>query len=157
MILPHNCLILVTDGRKMLMLRNKGSGERIELRTERHEMREDRKDREIKTDAPGLTGQSAGFGRPAMQEPDYHQLDEDRWAAETAKTINMRALAHDFEQLVVIAPPKTMGELRGHWHKEVEQRIVAEVTKEMTDRPVPEIEALLRGESAPPAGGGKQD
>ncbi len=37
MILPHNCLILVTDGRKMLMLRNKGSGDRIELQTEQHE------------------------------------------------------------------------------------------------------------------------
>lgn len=155
MILPHNCLILVTDGRKMLMLRNKGSGDRIELQTERHEMREDRKDREIKTDAPGLTGQSAGFGRPAMEEPDYHQLDEERWAAETTNIINMRALAHEFEQLVVIAPPKTMGELRSHWHKEVEQRIVSEITKEMTDRPLPEIEALLRGESAPPAGGGE--
>ena len=35
--LPHNALVLVADGRKMLFFRNHGDEERIDLRTEAHE------------------------------------------------------------------------------------------------------------------------
>jgi protein required for attachment to host cells len=154
MILPHNSLVLVTDGRKMLLLRNGGLDGKIQLRTESHDFRDDDKNRDIRSDAPGLSGQSAGFGRPALDEPDYHQLDENIWAAKTAEILNVRALENDFEKLVVIAPPRTMGELRQHWHKATLSRIVAEITKEMTDRPITEIESLLAGEGAPPSGGG---
>ena len=51
--LPHNALVLVADGRKMLFFRNHGDENQIDLRTEAHDQREDRKDRDIKTDAPG--------------------------------------------------------------------------------------------------------
>ena len=53
MSLPHNALVLVADGRKMLFFRNHGDENQIDLRTEAHDERDDRKDREIKTDAPG--------------------------------------------------------------------------------------------------------
>ena len=53
MALPNQALVLVADGRKMLFLRNHGDENQIDLRTEAHDEREDRKDREIKTDAPG--------------------------------------------------------------------------------------------------------
>lgn len=89
-----------------------------------------------------------------MGEVDFQQQAEDRWAAETAELINRRALSSSFEHLAVIAPARTMGELRKHWHKEVERRLIAELTKEMTDRPIPDIEALLVGNGSPPSGGG---
>ena len=41
--------------------------------------------------------------------------------------------------------------LRKELHKEVERRIVLTINKEMTDRPITDIEDLLVGESAPPA------
>jgi hypothetical protein len=37
------------------------------------------------------------------------------------------------------------------WHKETAARIVGEQVKEMTDRPIPDIEALLAGDAAPPS------
>lgn len=150
MSIPNNALILVIDGRKMLFLRNQGSGVKIDLVTESHHQRDDRKDHEIKSDGPGLTAQSGGYGRPAMEEPDYHQQDEDRYAADAADQLRVRALAGDFEALVIIAPPKTLGELRKDLHKEVEKRIVMELPKEMTDRPIPDIAAMLNGRSAAP-------
>lgn len=153
MSLPNNALVLVADGRKMLFLRNHGDNGQIDLRTEANDERENRKDSEIKSDAPGLGAQSGAYGRPAMDEPDYHQQEEDRWAAEAADRINKRVLNHEFEALAVIAPPRTLGELRKNWHKEVEKRIVLELAKEMTDRPIPDIEALLIGEGSPPQGG----
>ena len=93
--LPHNALVLVADGRKMLFFRNHGDEEQIDLRTEAHDKREDRKDRDIKTDAPGTQGQRWGDARPAMDETDFHQQEEDRWVKKTADELRQRALGLD--------------------------------------------------------------
>lgn len=150
--LPHQALVLVTDGRKSLFLRNNGDEKQIDLRTEAHDEREDRKDSDIKTDAPGTIGQSAGYsGRVAYEETDFHQLEEDNWVKDVAGQLRTRALRNDFDALAIIAPPKALGVLRKELHKEVEKRVVVTLNKEMTDRPVADIEDLLVGEGAPPA------
>jgi protein required for attachment to host cells len=151
MAIPNQALVLVTDGRKLLFLRNHGDENQIDLRTESHDQREDRKDSEIKTDAAGSSKQSFGFGRPALGETDFHQQDEDRWVKDAADELKKRALRQDFEALAIVAPPRALGVLRKGLHKEVERRIVATFNKEMTDRPIPDIEDLLVGEAAPPA------
>ena len=151
MALPHRALVLVADGTKVLYLRNHGDQNQIDLRTESHDAREDRKDRDIKTDAPGTNKQSMGYGRPAMDETDFHQQEEDRWVKEAAEELKRRALRNDFDALAIIAPPKALGTLRKELHKEVEKRIVLTLNKEMSGRPIPDIEELLVGEAAPPA------
>ena len=150
MALPHRALVLVADGTKVLFLRNHGDQNQIDLRTESHDARKDRKDGEIKTDAPGATRQSFGSGRPTMEEPDFHQQEEDRWIKDAADELKKRALQNDFEALAVIAPPKALGVLKKSLHKEVQKRIVTTINKEMTDRPIPDIEELLVGEATPP-------
>ena len=147
MALPNNALVLVADGRKMLFFRNHGDAGQIDLRTEAHDEREDRKDSEIKTDSPGAIHQSAGYGRSTYEETDFHQQEEDRWIKEAADELNKRALRNDFDALAIIAPPKALGVLRKCLHKEVEKRVVCTINKEMSDRPVPDIEALLVGET----------
>ena len=151
MTLPHQALVFVTDGRKTLFLRNHGDENQLDLRTEAHDERADRKDREIKTDGPGSQGQSFGYGRAAMEETDFHQQEEDRWIKDAADELKRRALRNDFDALAIIAPPKALGVLRKELHKEVERRVVVTFNKEMTDRPIPDIEDLLVGEGAPPA------
>jgi protein required for attachment to host cells len=147
--LPHDALVLVADGRKLLFFRNHGDENQIDLRTEAHDERDDRKDSEIKTDAPGTTKQSGGYGRSTYEEPDFHQQEEDRWIEEAADDLKARALRGDFDALAIIAPPKALGVLRKKLHKEVERRIVCTVNKEMSGRPIPDIEALLNGQTAP--------
>ena len=156
MALPNQALVLVADGRKMLFLRNHGDQNQIDLRTEAHDQRQDRKDREIRTDAPGTaaTRFSSGGGdtfRPAKEETDFHQQEEDRWVKDAAEQLKTRALSNDFADLVIVAPPKALGVLRKELHKEVERRILFTCNKEMTDRPIPDIEELLVAEAAPPA------
>ena len=145
--LPHNALVLVADGRKMLFFRNHGDENQIDLRTEAHDQREDRKDREIKSDAPGTVKQSAGYGRSTYEETDFQQQEEDRWIKEAADELKSRVLRNDFDALAIVAPPKALGMLKKGLHKEVERRIVCTVNKEMSGRPVPDIEALLDGET----------
>jgi protein required for attachment to host cells len=141
--LANNALVLVTDGRKTLLFRNEGDQNQIDLRTEAHDERADSSDGEMKTDAPGTVAQSAGHGRSTYEETDFHQLEEDRWAKSAAEEVNKRALANDYDSLVIIAPPKTLGELRKQLHKEAARRVVCEIDKEMTGRPIPDIEALI--------------
>jgi protein required for attachment to host cells len=142
--LANLALVLVTDGRKTLFFRNHGDMNQIDLRTEAHDEREDAGSKgELATDAPGVTHQSAGYGRSTYEETDFKQLEEDRWAKSAAEEVNKRALANDFEALAIIAPPKTLGELRKQLHKEAARRVVIEIDKEMTGRPIPDIEKLI--------------
>jgi protein required for attachment to host cells len=143
--LPHNALVLVADGRKMLFFRNHGDEDQIDLRTEAHEARRNqRKDRDIKTDAPGTVKQSFGYGRSTYEEPDFQQQEEDRWIKDAADELRARVMRNDFDALAIVAPPKALGVLKKCLHKEVEKRIVCTVNKEMSGRPVPDIEALLK-------------
>lgn len=93
----------------------------------------------------GGGGQGGAFApsRGTFEETDFHQLEEDRFAAEAAAMLKRRALANEFERLIIIAPPKTLGELRKHYHKEVEQRLTGELAKDLTGHPIPDIEKAL--------------
>jgi protein required for attachment to host cells len=140
---PHDSLIVVTDGKKMLFLRNEGDPEFPNLEVERKRETADAADRDQKSDSPGRSFSSIGSGRSAYQEADFHQLEEDRFAASTADLLRSRALRGEFESLIVVAPPHTLGELRRHYHKEVERRLSGELAKDLTGHPVAEIEKIL--------------
>ena len=151
--LPNNALVLVTDGRKTLFFRNEGDQNQIDLRTEAHDEREDAKDSDMKTDLPGnapvlRASGGADVHRPTYSETDYHQQEEDKWIKEAADELNRRALRNDFEALAIVAPPKALGVIRKELHKEVERRLVCTINKEMTGRPIPDIEALILSETA---------
>ena len=141
--IANQALVLVTDGRKTLFFRNHGDINQIDLRTEAHDERVDQSDGEMKTDAAGSTHQSGGYGRSSYEETDFHQLEEDRWAKSAAEEVNKRALSNDFEALAIIAPPKTLGELRKQLHKEAAKRVVCEIAKEMTGHTIADIEKLI--------------
>jgi protein required for attachment to host cells len=165
---PHNAFVVVADGRKMLLLRNEGDDQHLNLQVERKEVQENPKDSDQKSDAAGrasstqsganapavaqggsmhAVGGGAQFApsRGSMEETDYHQLEEDRFAAEVADMLKSQALSNAFETLIIAAPPRTLGELRKHYHKEVEARIAGELDKDLTGHTVPQIEeALLR-------------
>jgi len=141
--IPNEALVLVADGRKMLFLRNKGDETLVDLRVESHREQENPPIRDQATDAPGRSISSVGSARSAMEPTDFHQLQEDRFAAEAAELLRKRALSNDFEALIVAAPPRTLGEMRKHYHKEVQHRLIGEVSKELTGMPLPQIEQAL--------------
>lgn len=164
--LSHNTVVLVADGRKMLFLRNEGDGLHPNLKVEHAEEQNNPADRDQKTDAaggasstqsgPGGPAAASGAGnnaggqggqfapsRGSFEETDFHQLEEDRFAAHAAELLKKRALSHRFDHLVVIAPPKTLGEMRKHYHKEVSDRLVGELAKDLTGHPIEQIEQAL--------------
>lgn len=53
-------------------------------------------------------------------------------------------LAHRIGDLVIIAPPATLGEMRLHYHKQLVQVLRRELAKELTGRSAAEVLAALR-------------
>ncbi|MBX3564856.1 MAG: host attachment protein [Sphingomonas sp.] len=147
---PHNAFVVVADGRKMLFLRNEGDATYPNLQVEKKLVDQNPAHHDQATDLAGSASSMRGggaWGGGNMEEVDFHQLEEDRFAADTAELLRKRALNNDFESLIIIAPPKTLGELRKHYHKEVESRITLELDKDLTGHTVPQIEeALARAE-----------
>lgn len=155
---PNNAFVLVADGRKMLFLRNDGDGDFPNLKVELAEEHPNPRDIDQKTDQAGQASSTRGGGNTpgnqggggfapsggTMGEADYHQLEENRFAAECAEMLRKRALARKYDKLIVVAPAKTLGELRKHYHKEVENRLVGELAKDLTGHPIPDIEAALK-------------
>ena len=144
MLIPNDTFVVVADGRKMLFFRNDGDAQNPNLVVERKRVQDNPDNIDQRTDAPGRSFSSVGAGRSAYEETDFHQLEEDRFAAETADLLKKRALNNDFEKLIIVAPPKTLGELRKHYHKEVESRLIGEIDKTLTGHPVEDIESALQ-------------
>ena len=140
---PHKSFVVVADGEKMLFFRNEGDDEFLKLEVERKRVQDNPPTRDQKTDEAGRAFASSGPGRMAYEETDYHALEEARFAADTAELLKKRALRNDFESLIIVAPPRTLGELRKHYHKEVEKRLVGEIPKDLTGHPVEEIEKII--------------
>ncbi|GAA0315997.1 host attachment protein [Sphingomonas oligophenolica] len=141
--IPHNAAVLVADGRKMLFLRNKGDATHPNLVVDMAEEQKNPADHEQRTDSPGHSAHD-GSRRSTMNEGDLHQRAEDRFAVDAAGLLKARALAKDFEALIVVAPPHTLGELRKHYHDSVSARIVGELDKDLTDFPIADIESAIK-------------
>src|SRR3546814_1718694 len=80
----------------------------------------------------------------------FRSLEQARFAALTAELLKKRALKKEYDKLIVVAPPRTLGELRKHYHKEVEERLVGEISKDLTrsEEHTSELQSLMRISSA---------
>lgn len=143
--IPHDAMVMVVDGRKRLLFRNEGDAVYPKLEVVEHDEKIVPAREDFATDEPGTKhGYGAGMSqRSGMEETDFHQLEEDRFAADTAEMLKRRALRNEFTELIVVAPPRALGELRKHFHKEVEARIIGEIAKDFANRPTDEIEQLI--------------
>jgi protein required for attachment to host cells len=141
---PHNAFVVVADGEKMLLFRNQGDDEFPHLVVIEEDEQQSVANRDLRREAPGRSFSSVGPGRSAYKEADSRQLGEDRFAAETAAMLNRRALENEFESLIIVAPPRTLGELRKFYHDELQRRVSGELPKNLTNTPVNEIERILQ-------------
>lgn len=141
---PHEARVLVADGAKMLFFRNEGDGQYPDLKVLEASEQADPQDQEIKSGPAGRSNGPDGRGS-AMGEADFHDQSEQRFLADAADMLNRGALAGDYEKLIIVAPPRALGELRKHYHSEVESRLIQEVPKDLTGYPVDQIEQILVG------------
>lgn len=141
--IPHDAHVLVMDGGKMLLFKNDGNESEPVLAIVKHRTKDSDDTRDQGSERPGRTQQSVGARRSSHDQTDFHQLDEDKFAAETADLLKREVLAHHIDALLIVAAPRTLGELRKHFHTEVERRVIGEISKDLTGRPTDEIMAAI--------------
>src|SRR3954463_2680275 len=141
--IPTAAMVLGSDGRRARFLRNRGTPVRPELIMELSLADENPPNREQGSDKPGRYLGPDGHSRSAMEETDWHRQAEERFAARIADTLYEMEHAHRFQELVMVAPPRMLGELRARLHSEVANTVIAEVPKDLAGLPVPEIGKIL--------------
>ncbi|MBD7988711.1 host attachment protein [Luteimonas sp. Sa2BVA3] len=131
---PNDALVVVADGGNARLFRNRGDERALSLH--QVELRE-----LVNMDDDGPAGSMP-------HESTGAQIDEATFAKQLALALNDGALKQAFAHLVLVADPTTLGRMRPLLHKEVQQRLLLEVPKTLTNSPLPDIEAALRGPAA---------
>jgi protein required for attachment to host cells len=128
---PHKALIALANGERFLMMRNVGQPFEPKL--------EKISDLDLE-----LTNFSAGVRhQDPVQRNGSTDIDELAHGAAIAEWLNHKTLNGEGEPLVIAADPKTLGQIRQHCHKQLQNRIVGEVAKDLTNQPIDSIERAL--------------
>ncbi|HTO62786.1 MAG TPA: host attachment protein [Bradyrhizobium sp.] len=144
--IPHDAFVLVGDGRKALFLRNEGDEKFPNLKTERLFEDENPPTHEQGSDRPGRVSKAHESGQRSAVEPvDWHRIEEHRFAKRVAAALEQVVRATKAPALVIVAPPRTLADLRAAFHPDVQGLIIAEINKDLTKHPVGEIEQHLTG------------
>lgn len=124
--LPAQAHVAIADGERFLLMRNTGTASEpsLELAAE--------------PDVSG-SGESGAIGHHDPRSDDYQTQDKLDHAAGIAGWLNGEVLEHRIEQLLIVADPDTLGELRRHYHKETEGALIGELGKLVTGMPGPDI------------------
>ena len=94
------------------------------------------------TDTPGRSFSSMGGRRSSYSETDWHRQTQERFAAQAEAELE-KAAAHEDVGIVVIAPPRTLGELRKHYGKRVKQQLLAEIPKDFAGHVTDDIVEVI--------------
>ena len=131
MLLPHGTVIALIDGKHLELYRNVGDEAAPEFAS---------------LPSPKLDTHNHS-GSSHHSSPGNHAdklVSEDAHANAAAQWLNSQALGNKIDHLVVIAPPRTLGELRRHYHKRLEDKLLAELHKDLIGKPPEQILATLR-------------
>lgn len=130
--IPHNAHVAVVDGENFILFRNEGKPFEPSLG---------------KPEKPDLT--ASNFSAGVRHQDDIGQrhgrtdLGELAHGAAAAEWLNAKAIANELDDLLVIADPKTLGEMRRHYHSELEKRLIGEIDKTMTGEATARIEKVI--------------
>jgi len=143
LILKHGLWAIVADGEKALFLRNEGDAKFPDFQVAEEMVQENPATREQGTERPGRYSDGPSPHNSAFAETDRHRLNKERFADEVAERLYKAVHDGSIDDLVLVAPPRLLGEMRKRLHKEVKARVRAEIAKTLTNQPVWDIEAVL--------------
>ncbi|MBO28675.1 MAG: Host attachment protein, partial [Rhodobacteraceae bacterium] len=118
------------------------------LEVVRKEEQENPPNREQAANRRGRFNDGPSVHRSAVDDTDWHQLAKDRFAGELADILYKQAHKGNFDSIVLVADPGTLGELRSELHQEVSDKVIGEVPKTLTNHPIDDIEKIVKSELA---------
>ncbi len=82
---------------------------------------------------PGRSFESANPTRHAYEpRTDWRQHQKELFAQELCKVLEEHDEKKEIDELILIAPPKTLGDLRDHLSKHLFDKVTAEIPKDVT-------------------------
>jgi protein required for attachment to host cells len=129
--LPHKAHVALLDGESFTLFCNEGQPFEPKL---------------VEVGKPLLdeTNFSAGVKhQDSGRKPGSTDLNELAHGAAATAWLNAKAIAGDIDDLLIIADPKTLGEMRQHYHTELAKRVIGEINKTLTGQPHGAIEAAI--------------
>lgn len=131
MMVPRGAIVAVADGETLNLFRNSGDETDLKLAP-------------IPSGEIDTSNKSSGARHvSSAANPDESQQQEDSFAAGVADVLNQIVLQNKAGAVVVIAAPRTLGELRKHYHKQLEMALVGEIAKVLTGQSAQDIEKAL--------------
>jgi protein required for attachment to host cells len=143
--IPQGAWIIVADGQRALFLHNDGDEVYPNFRTAKVLEDDNPPTREQGTDRPGRWSDTPDAHRSAFAETDWHQLEEERFLGRIADLLKEGVNKGEYDKIVLVAPPAALGTLRKALDKQVAGHVIAEVNKDLTNQPIPDIEKALGG------------
>lgn len=131
------------DGSKALLFQNVGDERALSLKATDVLIEPHPPTRDLGTDRPGRTHDSMDGSSAAMDTPDWHELAEVDFLRKVSEKLDKAVRVHQVKHLVVVAPPRALGILRGQLSAGVRDVLVAEIAKDLVKHPTHEIERHL--------------
>lgn len=141
--LNHNARVLVTDGGRATVFRNAGQVGQPDLVPLKSYHQDNPPNREQATDKPSRVMESVGYGRSSAEQPDYHQMTEDRFVQGIAADMEKDLVAGGFSDIIVVAPPVALGVWRKAARPALAKATLAEVNKDLTKHTAASIAAIV--------------
>ncbi|MEE1876624.1 host attachment family protein [Altererythrobacter litoralis] len=143
--------VVIADGEKFLLLHNAGDTKYINLQLVEHERNDNAPAHELASDRPGrrsdsthlVAGGGKAWGRSSLEETDWHKVAEERFAEHVAERLGEGVSQGRFQKLVMVADPRTLGNLRQAYGADLKSAVVAEIAKDLTNHPLDQIEAII--------------
>lgn len=143
--LDNKVWVLVADGEKALFFENTGNRKSPAFKVVQEIEQDNPATREQGASPPGRMHDPGPNQRSAMEQTDWHRLAEERFARDAADLLYKYAHHNRFKEIVLVAAPRVLGELRKELHPEVAARVIGEVPKTLTNHPVDKIARILNG------------
>ena len=145
--LPHRTVVFVGDGSKALVLLNEGNGLRPYLKVQQAFEDKNPPTHEQGSDKPGRVLSGTEPNRSAMEQTDWHDIRKHRFACTVAGALDHLLRELHTKRLVIVAPPRTLADLRRSFSPTVQKFIVAELAKDLTGLSVSDISQYLAARS----------
>jgi len=142
-LLRHGAWFAICDGKKALILENKGDATYPQLET-RQVFEHDNPPSHLQGAAPpGRALAGAGGRRAATEETDFHEQAEHAFLRHFAAELDGWTRHRGLRDLVLVAPPKALGLVRAALTGATRAVLVAEVDRDYVKLPLYEIEHHL--------------
>jgi len=136
--------ILIADGARAHVVKNDGPGKGLAPTMDHDFWAPHPPTREIGTDKPGRGFESADGARHGKAPRiDFHAFEKVRFAHDMAAMLERAGAKGAYDRLVLVAPPKTLGELRKVLGQESSARLTGELGKDLTHLTLNELAGHL--------------